>query len=378
MKIGIITFQRCNNYGAELQAYALQKQLQLIGYDAENIDYLFYKHPKHKATPLSRPLLKISLRYRFYEWLYPLIKTLVCFLHRHQQYERLKRFDAFDNQMIRQSHCYQTMDDLFSNPPNYDVYIVGSDQVWNPRMYASLRPYFLDFAPPSKRRISYASSFGVSLLPKAFEEIYKTYLSKFDFLSVRESSGVEIIQSLIEKPVVHVLDPTLLLEKKYWEKLAPENSRRPYLVIYDLSPSKELLDFARKWAQIKKWDLVRLCGELGEEKHQDIESAFTAGPIEFLGLIRNAQAVVTNSFHGTVFSIIFEHPFYSVIPLKTKNEGRIESLLRSLGLLSRMVKIGHLNQINIVDSINFSDVRSQLQALRESSLQFLVTAIKGK
>lgn len=369
MKIGIITIQKCNNYGADLQAYALGAKLRSMGHDAENIDYLFYKHPRHQGGKLEKPVLSISLKNRVKESLFPIIATLKSFRSRCVTRERRKRFDEWFNVNVKVGREYRSVKSLYDDSPEYDVYMVGSDQVWNPRLYSNIRPYFLDFVPKCAKCVSYASSFGVGELSGPVFYKYKQWLKKFSHVGLREESGMRIVKAMsLDAEIAHVLDPTLLLDAKEWAAVAVEPAEKPaqkYLLLYDLIASEETVALARRWARQNEWNVVRI-GDCGY------------GPGEFIWLFAHAEAVVTNSFHGTIFSILHHKPFYSVIPNGMGNAGRIESLLAKLGLSDRMVDASICCKYELSGLVDWGQVDLRLEAARGESLDFLRRAIMGE
>lgn len=210
-KVGVITILKVNNYGAELQAYATQAVLKKLGWNAEIIDYLFYKNSDFKKTKMSKPLFPVGVVKKAKEYFYPLFARLKSCRASDAAHRRKKRFDLFHKQNTSLSRTYQTIDELYGAGLNYDVYMVGSDQVWNPGIYSSLKPYFLTFAPKGKKRISYASSFGVSEISAIAKPFYEKALKEFDAISVRERNAVGMVEHLTGKKAQWVLDPTLLL-----------------------------------------------------------------------------------------------------------------------------------------------------------------------
>lgn len=368
MKIGIITYQKVNNYGADLQAYALQAKLRTLGYDAENIDYLHYKHPRFKSTPKSKRIVPIPLKTRVKAFLFPFVEKLRNLKCRVLVKQREALFERFERDSLVLTQEFQTIDELYEKCPLYDVYISGSDQIWNPRSDTSLAPYFLDFAPEGAKCISYASSFGVSELPGATFACFKRLLKRFSAVSVREKSALRLVNSMsLGVETKHVVDPTLLLTAKDWEAVAQEPvgwSNQPFVLLYDLIASEAAVRLAYQWAQKNKCRVVRI----GDGAY---------GPSEFVWLFANASAVITTSFHGTVFSILNRKPFYSVIPAAMTNAGRIESLLTSLGLEERLLRERDGEpKLDLVREINYGVVKSQLEALRKNALDFLVRAIE--
>ena len=377
MKVGIITIQKCNNYGADLQAFALQRKLQLMGYDAENIDYLFYKNPGFKKTRRSAPVFKLSIVNRIKEWLLPKINALKSLEHKRVSKQRERAFEEFFTKNVCTSRQYRTIDELYAKPPKYDVYVTGSDQVWNPRTGASVEPYFLTFAPSGATKVSYASSFGVSSLPSIAYYKYSKWLESYAAISVRETSGARIASQFVGcvSPVT-VCDPTLLLTADEWSVVAKRLDgveEGKYLLVYDLSVCPRLWDLARRWAKKLNVRIVRICRSVGCEKREGVVNVETAGPGEFVGLVKYAAAVVTTSFHGTVFSVIFNRSFYSVIPRGMTNSARISNLVDKLGISSRVVKESDCSVVELSEEIK--DYNESLEEFRSNSVSYLRNAI---
>lgn len=378
MKIGIITIQKCNNFGADLQAFALQKKLQLMGYDAENIDYLFYKHPRHQKTRASKPSFKLSAVNRVKEWLLPKINAVKGLKCRGDEARRRAKFAAFFETHVKSSREYRTIDALYADPPKYDVYVTGSDQVWNPRMGSSIEPYFLSFAPPSSRKISYAASFGVSSLPPSAYRKYSEWLADYAAISTREDVGAKIVSKFVDcHPAQAVLDPTLLLSGEEWSQIVTgQSSKGDYLLVYDLSVCPGLWMLAKRWASELNVPIKRICRGVGCEKIEGVENLEAVGPDEFVSLVKNAKAVVTTSFHGTAFSVNFQKPFYSVVPNGMTNASRIESLLANLGLEERIVREHDVD--SVCPTLDGCACAPRLEDLRTKSLAWLVDAIEGR
>ena len=380
-KVGIITILKVNNYGAELQAYATQAILNAIGYDAEIIDYLFYKNPGHIKTGKSKPVFKFGLKKKLAEWGYPIKTLITATFSKGNNETRKKRFEKFHSDNTKLSKCYRSIDELYKADLDYDTYVVGSDQVWNPGIYSSILPYMLDFAPAGKRRISYASSFGVSSIAENQQAFYKEHLSKFSAISVREKNAVELVKELSGKEATWVLDPTFLLNKEDWMKVAkyPYDIRNRYILVYELIPSPYLMELAKIMSQEKGMTIVRICKDSAPEtKEEGIISITDAGPAEFIGLFANADMIVTNSFHGTAFSVNFGKDFYTVTPLHKQNNSRQQSLLGLFSLNDRLLLEG--TDINTISRtpIDYNAVNSKLEEEREKSINYLKSAIDDK
>lgn len=379
-KIGIITILKVNNYGAELQAYATQRALQLMGYDAEIIDYLFYKNPHHKRTKMSSPTAKMSVKKHLQEWLFPIIANWKARNFREAQKERNRKFESFHLENTKQSECYDRIDKLMAAQLDYDVLISGSDQVWNPGVYSSLDPYLLRFGTEKMKRVAYASSFGVSSLPKDVKAYYKEALQNYDAISVREDKAVELVKSVSGCNAQLVLDPTLLLNEEQWLEVAkpvkglPEV---PYILIYELSEIPYIKQVAQYISTQTGMPIVRICKNATvEDSEQEIMNIIDAGPSEFLYLFSKAGCVVTNSFHGTAFSINFGKQFYTIIPNAKSNNSRQKSILKLMGCEERMlVEHSPMPEIKTLDTAR---VNENLQREREKSMNYLKNAIDGK
>ena len=339
MKIGIMTFWWSNdNYGQLLQCYALQKYLRDAGHDAFLIRY-----KNEEKSPLWRRLLKALnpvLLYKYIKHLFHSEKV------KKEQVCNNRHFDEFRKKYIRQSESlYTTYSQLKENPPEADIYIVGSDQVWNFSFVTTknsiIHAYMLDFGSESTKRMSYAASWSMhSLSQKLINEI-KPLLQKFSYVSVREEHGVELCRQCGYERAEHVCDPTLLLEADIYRKLYQsenvQTQEQKYLFLYMLNNQcnfdiQRVYDFAAD-RQLK---VVYVTGNGVLDKR---EKCFATIP-EWLSLVDNAEYVVTNSFHCCVFSSLFGKKF-GVVKLKGKYAGmntRMESLFNQLKIEPRWLQ----------------------------------------
>lgn len=380
--IGIITIVKVNNYGAELQAFALQKKLELLGYRSEIIDYLYYKNWNFNDTAMSKPFISMGIKAKAVYWAkYRLVNFLLAKVFpvfNKSVRLRLLRFDSFHRRNTKFSRQYRSMPDLYNAKLDYDVFVVGSDQVWNPMASSSIEPYFLTFAPKGARKISYASSFGVSQIDKSLHERFRDLLNNIDVISVRETSGQDLVKLLTGRHAELVADPTLLLTKQEWGKYMAEFPSMPkrYVLIYQLSDSVAIVRLAKRIAEEKGLPVFRICKRaFGERKDGGVTNILDAGPAEFLWLIAHAEYVVTNSFHGTAFSVNFSIPFFTVVSSTKKNNSRMESLLKSVKLQDRLLPDSiNVGQIGLdVPNLNISQV--VLAKMREQSISFLTKNI---
>ncbi|MBO4529536.1 MAG: polysaccharide pyruvyl transferase family protein [Paludibacteraceae bacterium] len=343
--IGIITIDKCNNYGAELQAYALVKVLQLMKYDSEIIDYLYFKNPKYYACSMSRPIKPQSIKERLICWIkYRLATKLLYFvvpLFSSKMRRRNNRFDKFHKQNTKMSTTYRSMKELYDKVKKYDVYVVGSDQVWNPYTETNLAPYFLQFASKGVRRISYASSFGVTDIPSFAQKSYQQWLMELDFISCRETAGIEIVKKITGKDATLTLDPTLLLDKQQWMSVEGGEIDMPekFVLIYAVEAAPALLwQMAYEFGEKHNIPIYSICTQaVGNTNKKGIINIEDAGPADFVQLFVNATLVLTNSFHGTAFSCNLGKNFYSVLSKSSKKNSRMTSLLEKLELSNRIV-----------------------------------------
>ncbi|MFC6860085.1 polysaccharide pyruvyl transferase family protein [Zunongwangia atlantica] len=389
-KIGIVTISRTNNYGAELQAYALQRKLRDLGYDAELIDYLYYKHKNHKPTNLSQPVLKLDTKsklknFLMYRVVSPLIEGSSVFSAAIKNRKKnFYRFHANGNTSYSKDQ-YRSYEELYKARLEYDIYMVGSDQVWNPGTGTSLSPYFLDFAPKDKLKVTYASSFGVSQIPESLHAKYRDFFNNLDVIGVREKQGVALVEQLSGKRAQQVLDPTLLLSKDDWSRVINEDNsdsfpKGDYVLIYKLHESDELVKKAYELKQKFNCEIYNICKRAyANKKIEGIYNIEDGGPSEFIALFQNAKFVLTTSFHGTAFSVNFNIPFFAVLRPNKANNSRITDFLEMLNLSDRIIWEGKdVSLGNLNTDINFTLANKNLGVQKQNSLKYLKeTLYKG-
>lgn len=381
IRIGIITILKCNNFGAELQAYATQRKLQQMGYDAEIIDYLYYKHPDFKFTKHAKTPWKKRWKTNFVEYVkYQIIGKILATvgpLFFYQQKVLDRKFKSFHFKHTKLSATYKSIDELYTSKMNYDVYMVGSDQVWNPGTGVNLSPYFLTFAPKEAKKVSYASSFGVARIPESYRNTYIEWINNINNLSVREDAGCSIIKELTGRDSTVVLDPTLLLTKDEWEDLYKgPNTDSGYVLIYETYQSNKLLQMAYHYAERRKVRVYRIQTKaILNKKDEGVINLEDCGPEDFVRWIANAGLVLTGSFHGTAFSVNMGVPFYSILLRGRDNNSRITNLLAKLELEDRIVyEDDPFEQISW-NTYDVASVQKHLQAERERSLKYLKDSI---
>lgn len=325
MKIGIITIHCSPSYGGSLQAFALYKYLEQQGHDTEVIDLLRPTHSEYRHS-----IWHFRLRENLISKILCVIQGVLHFNMKGSKGKRYnEKFDEF-NKMIKLGKTYQSVDELYRHPPRYDVYMTGSDQVWNPIQPYITEPYFLTFVSKKDgRKIAYAASVGLSELSQKEKKLYKKWIEDYDYVAVREQSLKTYLDKFVNKPIFRVADPTFLLDRNYWKKIASyPNEKQPYILLFELRHNRDLILFCRRLSEQSGIKLIVLGQSEPDNHHFDYDVVNTAGPKEFLGYIGNAEMVITDSFHGTVFSIIMEAKnFYSYIAPGNKKGNRITDLL---------------------------------------------------
>lgn len=367
-KIGIITKHKIFNYGSFFQAYATQKIIENFGYEVSIIDYI-YPNKDHNHS--------VSIKNRILNYGNSIFKKILP----GRPFDVWKfRHESCQNKYYKLTNTYVNQNSIMMNPPDFDVYVSGSDQIWRPDFTKGDSVFFCDFAPLNKKRISFASSFGVTEIPEEFKESYKKMLSKFDFLSVRESDGVEIIRDLINCDAKLVLDPTLILDKHFYdEMLVSPKIDKPYILCYGTSNNKYMERLAKYIQKHTKYEIIRINGKSYDYFSRKIKYVLDAGPLEWLGLFSNASFILAQSFHATAFSIIFEKPFLSIIRGESNHDSRQLNLLKLLEITDKAIVSGETfpDLGNIDFNGNYEHVNELLQKERMNSIEYLKRALKN-
>lgn len=369
-KIGIITFHCADNFGAVLQVYSLQKTIELMGYNPEIIDFRPYRLTKNYSLFVD---FKKSLEEMGF--LRTTKKMLIRIKNFKENYTRKNNFNHFRNKYLNlSSNTFLTSSELIKRKPLYDYYITGSDQVWNPRFFSDIgESYFLDFAVIDSIKIAYAASIA-NQIEKDYIDVFRRNLERFDYISVREESAKKTIDKLTEKKVHVTLDPTLLTTEEEWRNISTFNfSTDKYILVYDLVKDPVLISIANRIANQTGYKIISYSSKKG---YNNWHSSFsTLNPTEFLGLFDKAEFVITSSFHGTVFSVIFNKPFYTV-PHPTRGSRMID-FLNELNLKERIIQ-NENDDIDFHTVINYESVNKKVSKLRKDSIEFLSNALEIK
>lgn len=344
--IGLVTCYFQHNYGSQLQALATQMAMEKLGVEHETIridglkpeiNRAKYKYFLSRMFDLQTVKDKMATVRKVYAK-----KTNGAYAANLALRDGL--FTAFAEGRFRLSRRYDTKKELGANGA-YDTFIVGSDQLWLPSNIAA-DYYTLNFVPDGVRKIAYATSFGVTSLPKKYAEKAKTFLGRFNSIMLRESSGQKLVKSLTGMDVPLVLDPTMLFDKNEWNTLLSEQKRqeKPYILCYFLGNNEKCRNFARCLASETGRDIVQL-PHLDEYVKKDEGFAdvalYDVNPLDFVSLIRDADWVLTDSFHCTVFSMLFGKCFFTFRRYSddgtASTNSRLYSLLDMFGMGGRML-----------------------------------------
>lgn len=356
MKIGFITMHRVDNYGAVLQTYALSKALTDKGFEAYVIDYV---PERCKLTYQLKTVRSDRNKSLFHKIFYIIISAPIRLFI-------FYRFNSFIKKYVKLTKKkYKTSQELKQIGKQFDVYMTGSDQVWNSGFSGKIDPVFLlNFVDKDTKKVSYAASFGKSSLTKEEKPIMYKYLSQYSYITVRENEGVEILKDLGLKGK-QVLDPTLLLNKEQWSEIAGKPILKDrYVLIYQLNPNKKIIECAKKLAEKYGLNIVKFGRDIKKQNGVNINFTFSK-PENFVNLILNAEFVVTDSFHGTAFSLNLNTQVYVVYP--PKFSGRLQSILELTNLTNRIYK----DEIDL-EQIDFVKVNKIFDECREESLKVLV------
>lgn len=366
-KVGILTFHGSHNYGSVLQSYASVMTLRALGYEPEIIN--LRNQAQLDAYRIFRPGESFVKRL-FKILIYPQLKT------------RSRKFESFINNILPVSaREYRSGKELDIDKLDYNIYYTGSDQVWNPACQDFESTYYLDFVGHKYPTISYAPSFGKGKFGKTDKDLIKDLLDNVDYLSCREETGAKLIEEFTGRHAEQVCDPVLLPSADDWRQLAKSPKRKkPYILVYFLENNhgdKSNLE------QLKKrtgYDVVLLNEYVRDFLNPRVKLKIDASPQEFLGLIKDAEFVYTNSFHATAFSVIFGKQFCTAIAktenVANNNDSRKIDFLKSVGLKNRLVK--SVSEVDFDTQIDYLTVNENVARLRSRSFDYLKNALNGK
>lgn len=371
-KIGIVTHYLAENYGTTLQAYALLKKIKEMGYETyfiSHFDYQQFSYIKYVLYICKKILISIGIR-----GLYLKFKSNNIKIRKLRNFQ--SKYEPVKN-ILTKSQYKKLIDKT-------DIFITGSDQIWNPYCLSTFM--LLDFVPNKKKKIAYASSVGTLTIPQEMLSIYEKHLSGFRFISLREMAGVDLISKVLKrKDIEKVLDPTFLLTPQEWSSISQQSKFEiiipsTYILCYLLGKRFnyiEQIDSIVRQTGIKNIILIPSF-ENKDFIYKDATIYRGAGINEFLYLIEKATLVCTDSFHGTALSINFSKQFVEFMRFKDDDiksqNSRIYELLEHYNLMERIYTPYNRNWLNTID---YSKIQSLLNSERQKSINFLINSIEN-
>lgn len=350
--IGLLTFHKVTNYGAVLQAYALQTVIKQLGYESEYVDFTYNPSNGCSSASQKNHFTKLKKLKHPFKLLY--------------SRKKFKRFDTFCKENIRISKKTYYGDKSMTDCFGYDSFIVGSDQVWNFDITNNSTSYLLDFVKDDIPKNSYATSIGKDSLTEEEKLIFKKNLNRFDNISVREEKAAEILRQILNKKIHTCLDPTLLLDSDVWSKMAKYPKYTKYVLIYAMAETQGLIKRAK---EIAKRNNLKIIAIGLNKKYKGIKNIYCASPEEWLGFFKSAETIVTNSFHGTAFSLNFNKSVYiEYLPDGWKVNSRLENIVNDFNLNSRILcKNDKIDE----NSLNYNEINELMTIKRNASLEYL-------
>lgn len=368
-KIGIVTFHNSYNCGSMLESYAMQKVIENLGFKCEIIDY---SNPRQQ-----------KMYYHWYEMnsFKNIIKNTIIFPHIKKIKNNNNKYEEFKKTYFNLSKKMEKIEDI--NEIEYSTIVSGSDQIWNITIDDFDRFYFLNWVKDA-RRVAYAPSFGAKKIKDFTNDVdYEEYcnlLKNYDALSIRENNGKKWVKEMINKDIPTLIDPTLLLSRDDYEKIM-DNSfvNEKYIFYYNPSYSKNACEFVKKISE--KYGLKVLCWSarnylIKDVKKYGFELVDYESPAAYLNYIKNAELVITGSFHGTIFSTIFNKKFYSIYDKTYGNDDRLLTLVNELGISSNYTDCIFDDKIDYLKEIDYADYYKKLNALQKEAVDYLKKNLK--
>lgn len=370
MKIDVITRHSVPNYGSLLQTYATQRAIENLGHTSEIIDYTRYEE---RYENLAKTLIKGKKWDKNF-----ILRTIYKMIQTPNYAKMYKRFAEYRKDFLNETKVtYGSLEELKENTPEADIYCSGSDQIWGKIGTVEYdEAYFLEFADKNKKCISYASSLGKTEVSKELDSNLERLLKKYTQILVRENTAKDILLKKNLTNVEQVLDPTFLLTQTEWKEVANKSKlkkKEKYILIYQLHDNKDFDNYAKEFAKRKGMKLLRISPSLYHIVRSG-KLVYLPTQYEFLSYFENAEYVLTDSFHATVFSIIFNKKFIDVLP-ENKTGTRIESILEILSIDNRILK--DYNDFELIEkSIEYELVNKEIEEERIKSIDLLRKAIE--
>ncbi len=368
-RVGIITFHASHNYGSVLQAYAISTKLKDLGYQPEIINLRnkaqleAYKVFKTKGSGVKK-----------------IAHTLYAILNYNKSKKRAAEFERFINKVLPITNkCFSNGDELKDNT-NYDIYICGSDQIWNPACQDFESAYYLDFVTNGAKKIAYAPSLGKVNFSDEHLTLIGDLVNNIDYISCREKDGAELLRSLTDKPVTEVCDPVVLLGSDKWKEFAKEPKiKGQYILTYFLENNHGTKGYLKELQQKTGYRVICLNEDI-KDIGKGYKHIINASPEEFVGLFKNAALVYTNSFHGTAFATMFNRPLVTIIGEENErnnNDSRKINYLNTIGLSHRIVKDKLPNIEEVLSVEDYKLANEKIETIRSNSNYYLTNALNS-
>ena len=383
MKVALAINYDYHDYGGMLQAFATQRFLEKQGIesDAINFDNVKGDISRRKWKYFLSNMMDISIVKEKSRLIEKKIMQKTNARLKAQMAERDNAFDKFCTRHFKVSRPFDSWDDMAkASQMEYDAVIVGSDQLWLPSNVMA-DYYTLNWVPEKVKKIAYATSFGIGNIPQKYKEMYRQYLTRIDYLSARETSGQEIISELTDRSVPLVNDPALLLDANGWDEVIKDKPiiNDKYIFCYFMGDNPEQREFVKRLAKEKGLKIVALLHLdqfIETDEHYADYTPWNISPADFVNLVKYAEYVCTDSFHGTVFSIIYSRNFFTFKRFNKKaslsTNTRITSLLTRIGLMDRLV----VNLDKRPDNINdWRKIQECVSDFRNASGCWLIESI---
>lgn len=362
MKIAILTRHAIANYGSLLQAFATEEIFRDLNTTPVIIDYI-----RTDETPENTTKVLLSKSQR---WNKNVLTKAIYYIVQYPDHVIYgKRFREFQKQWLTLTkRTYSSSEELKKSKLTADIYCTGSDQVWGNIGSDRYDPtYFFNFVPEASKKISLAASLGYSELPDDIVPFYKKALDSYKEISVREKSAFALFSAITDTPIYQILDPTLMYERKRWEKKVEKIKEKNYVLLYQLNANKEMDRYAVEFAKRAGKTLIRVSPEFHNFARPG-KFCYLPSPGKFLSLIKNADYMITDSFHGTAFAINFNTQFIDVFPKEKSTRNR--SILELTGLMNRVLT--DFNDFSFIENrIDFKRVNQVINEEREKSLSII-------
>lgn len=362
-KVGILTFHAAHNYGSMLQAYALKHVINSLGFDSYIINYRNQRQQK------------------LYSVFSVGIKTQVFHLLHLRKY--IKRYHAFENYLVNaltDLPCMTSMSDVVNLVKDFKAIVTGSDQIWNQsaNTYDADMIYLLPF-PFKGKKIAYAPSMGSDIDVSFIKDNLLKYMENYSALSAREIKLADCLGKLMNKKMETVLDPTLLVDENLWDEQLVPIKERGYICFYSLIYSDDLVKLTLEAARLLHLDVINLSPRAKYASISAFKQKYDVGPKKFVSYIKNADLVITNSFHGTVFSIIEETPLFSVILDKNKPDFRRQNLFQITQLNDMYFDVFDINTLKDryerLKDTDYALAKQRIREAKRASIEYLRKAL---